>query len=166
MKTRTRKPPIVEPRIRWMVRKDLSAVLEIEERSFDYPWDESVFIDHLRRRNCIGMVVVNRDQVTGHEQVVGYMLYELQPKTLEIINFAVHPDERHQDHGRRMIEKLKNKLCPTKRIRLSIAVRETNLDAQLFFKAMGFRAVSILRDYYEDYNDEAAYVFNYRYRPA
>jgi len=41
-------------------------------------------------------------------------------------------------------------------------VRETNLTAQLFFKASGFRAISVLRSYYED-SPEDAYVMQYRY---
>ena len=36
--------------------------------------------------------------------------------------------------------------------------------AQLFFRANGFRAVSVLRHYYED-TPEDAYLMQYRYRP-
>jgi ribosomal-protein-alanine N-acetyltransferase len=34
-------------------------------------------------------------------------------------------------------------------------VRETNLTAQLFFRAQGFRAVRVLRGYYEDSGEDA-----------
>ena len=44
-----------------------------------------------------------------------------------------------------------------------LEVRETNLDAQLFFRAQGFRAVNVLRDFYED-TTEDAYLMQYRYR--
>jgi ribosomal-protein-alanine N-acetyltransferase len=44
-------------------------------------------------------------------------------------------------------------------------VRETNLSAQLFFRSLGFRAVSVLRDFYED-TTEDAYLMQYRYRAA
>ena len=42
-------------------------------------------------------------------------------------------------------------------------MRETNLDAQLFFRENGFRAVSVLRSYYSD-TPEDAYLMQYRYR--
>jgi ribosomal-protein-alanine N-acetyltransferase len=45
-----------------------------------------------------------------------------------------------------------------------LEVRETNLAAQLFFRESGFRAVSLLRDFYED-TTEDAYLMQYRYRP-
>jgi ribosomal-protein-alanine N-acetyltransferase len=44
-----------------------------------------------------------------------------------------------------------------------LEVRETNLAAQLFFRSAGFRAVSVLRAFYED-SPEDAYLMQYRYR--
>jgi len=46
-----------------------------------------------------------------------------------------------------------------------LEVRETNLDAQLFFRRMGFRAVSVLRDFYDD-TVEDAYVMQYRHEAS
>ena len=42
-------------------------------------------------------------------------------------------------------------------------MRETNLAAQLFFRSSGFRAVSVLREFYED-TPEDAYLMQYRFR--
>lgn len=64
-----------------------------------------------------------------------------------------------------MLNKLIGKLSPLRRNRVMLEVRETNLNAQLFFKAMNFRAVSVLRDFYED-TTEDAYLMQYRYNPA
>ena len=50
-----------------------------------------------------------------------------------------------------------------RRNRIILEVRETNLPAQLFFRENGFRAVSVLREYYED-TPEDAYLMQYRYR--
>ncbi len=61
-----------------------------------------------------------------------------------------------------MMAKLTGKLSQQRRNRILLEVRETNLDAQLFFRTEGFRAVSVLRDYYED-TPEDAYVMQYRY---
>ena len=61
-----------------------------------------------------------------------------------------------------MLQKLVGKLSPHRRNRVMLEVRETNLDAQLFFKSQNFRAVSVLRDFYED-TTEDAYLMQYRY---
>jgi ribosomal-protein-alanine N-acetyltransferase len=62
-----------------------------------------------------------------------------------------------------MIAKLIAKLSSQRRSRIVLEVRETNLAAQLFFRENGFRAVSVLRAYYED-TPEDAYMMQYRYR--
>ncbi len=95
------------------------------------------------------------------DTIVGYMIYELHQNRLHILNFAVHPNHRHQGVGRSMVEKLVGKLSPDRRNRIMLEVRETNLDAQLFFKAMEFRAVKVVRDFYED-TTEDAYVMQYQ----
>jgi ribosomal-protein-alanine N-acetyltransferase len=64
-----------------------------------------------------------------------------------------------------MLGKLIAKLSSQRRTRILLEVRETNLAAQLFFRKVGFRAVSVLRDFYED-TTEDAYLMQYRYRPV
>jgi ribosomal-protein-alanine N-acetyltransferase len=54
-----------------------------------------------------------------------------------------------------MVAKLISKLSSHRRTRITLAVRETNLAAQLFFRAMEFKAVRVLRGYYEDTGEDA-----------
>ncbi len=145
--------------IRWMIRRDMLEILEIEKHAFEFPWCEEDFIRCLRQRNCIGMVA-ERD-----EQIVGFMIYELHKTRLHILNFAVHPDYRRRSVGKQMVDKLIGKLSHQRRTRILLEVRETNLDAQLFFRNCGFRAISVLRDFYED-TIEDAYLMENRYQPT
>ena len=64
-----------------------------------------------------------------------------------------------------MINKLVSKLSHGRRNRILLEVRETNLAAQLFFRAVGFRATSVLRDFY-DVTTEDAYLMQFRYQPT
>ncbi len=148
----------VRVHIRWMIRRDMPEVLEIERHSFEFPWSDEDFVRCLRQRNCIGMVAEHDDRV------VGYMIYELQRNRIHVLNFAVAADRRRQGIGSQMVAKLIAKLSAPGRTRLLLEVRETNLTAQLFFRENGFRAVSVLRNYYED-TPEDAYLMQYRYRP-
>lgn len=145
--------------IRWMIRRDMPAVLAIENQCFEFAWTEEDFIRCLRQRNCIGMVAEKDDEV------VGFMIYELHKNRLHILNFAVNVDCRRQGVGHAMVNKLLGKLSHERRNRIMLEVRETNLEAQLFFKSLGFRAISVLRDFYED-TDEDAYLMQFRYQPT
>ena len=89
------------------------------------------------------------------EKVVGFMIYELHKTKLHILNFAVHPNCRRAGVGAQMVAKLISKLSSHRRTRITLEVRETNLVAQLFFRSQGFRAVRVLRAYYEDSGEDA-----------
>jgi len=141
--------------IRWMIRRDMPTVLAIERECFEFPWLEEDFIRCLRQRNCIGMVA------EAGERIVGFMIYELHKTRLHILNFAVHEPLRRRNVGSQMAKKLITKLSHERRSRIMLEIRETNLAAQLFFRSLGFRAVSVLRDFYED-TPEDAYLMQFR----
>ena len=145
----------VRVHIRWMIRRDMPEVLQTEQESFEYSWTEEDFLRCLRQRNCIGMVAEQG------EKVVGFMIYELHKSKLHVLNFAVSPNWRRGGIGAQMVAKLISKLSSHRRTRITLEVRETNLAAQLFFRAQGFKAVRVLRAFYED-SGEDAFLMQYR----
>jgi len=146
----------VRVHIRWMIRRDMPEVLQTEQLSFDFAWYEEDFLRCLRQRNCIGMVAEHG------EKVVGFMIYELHKNRLHILNFAVHPGWRRTGVGAQMVAKLVSKLSSHRRTRITLEVRETNLVAQLFFRKQEFKAVRVLRAFYED-TGEDAFQMEYRF---
>ena len=141
--------------IRWMIRRDMPEVLAIEGQSFEFPWSEEDFVRCLRQRNCIGMVAEHA------EKVVGFMIYELHKTKLHVLNFAVAPEWRRVGIGTQMVHKLVGKLSSHRRTKITLAVRESNLAAQLFFRTQAFQATRVLRGYYED-SGEDAYLMHYK----
>ncbi len=140
--------------VRWMIRRDMTEVIGIEQEAFEFPWSEEDFTRCLRQRNCIGMVAELADSV------VAFMIYELHRSRLHMLNFAVMRSHRRRGGGTQMMEKLVAKLTPDRRGRVALEVRETNLPAQLFFQSLGFRATSVLKDFYRD-STEDAYLMQY-----
>ena len=145
----------VRVHIRWMIRRDMPEVMTTERASFEYAWTEDDFLRCLRQRNCIGMVA------EADDRVIGFMIYELHKSRLHILNFAVHPSARRSGIGGLMVAKLVNKLSTHRRQKISLAVRERNLAAQVFFRAFDFKATKVLRNYYEDSGEDA---FQMEYR--
>ena len=141
--------------VRWLIRRDMPEVMEIENRSFEFPWVEEDFLCVLRQRNAIGTVYESPNGL-----IHGFMLYELHAKTLRVVNLAVAPEVRRTGVGRTMVQRLIDKLDQQKRTFIEAEVRETNLNAQVFLASAGFRAVRVLRRHYED-TDEDAILFRY-----
>lgn len=70
MTTSTIKRRKIDVQIRWMIRRDMPEVIDIEQGAFQFPWTEEDFLNSLKQRNCIGMVAEVRDRI------VGFMVYE------------------------------------------------------------------------------------------
>lgn len=158
-KDRTRPYVTTEPEamdeinVRWMIRRDLPEVLDIEQASFPHPWDEETFVECLRQRNCIGMVAEHKDRV------VGYMVYEMHKNRLHVLNLAVSTESRRQGVGTAMVAKLISKLRETRQS-IFAEVSEWNDAGIYFLRDCGFWCTAISHGHYD--NGEDAYVFRFR----
>ena len=152
---RLKKTGQLPPQMRWLIRRDMPEVMEIENRSYEFPWTEEEFLACLRQKNCIGTVY---ESSQGY--IDGFMVYELHKFTLRLLNLAVAPEVRQTGVGRSMVQRLIDKLSQQKRRFIEAEVRETNLKAQLFFSGAGFKAVQVLRRHYDETNEDA-YLFRY-----
>ena len=142
------------PHIRWLIRRDLPAVLRIEDASFREPWTEDEFVRSLRLRGVVGVVAEHQDVV------ISYMIYELLRDSIHLLSIAVHPDFRRQGVGTTMLAKLASKMEYQRRGKITTLASEINLDAQVFLRDYGFRATEVVKDYYHPGED--AYFFVYR----
>jgi ribosomal-protein-alanine N-acetyltransferase len=151
--------------VRWIVRRDMPEVMQIEQGSFKIPWTEEDFLRCLRHRNCIGMVVEKKGTKRLDPPVVGYMIYELHKSKLHVLNMAVCPKHRRMGVGSVMVDKLISKMSLRRRRVIDLHLRESNLDAQLFLKVHGFSATRLIRGFYED-TGEDGYLMEYVWEPS
>jgi len=141
--------------VRWMVRRDFAQVLAIEQACFEFPWTEQEFRQCLQQPNCLGIIAEHEDRV------VGFVVYETPKNRIFITNVAVDPEFQRRHIARQMIQKLVSKMLYQRRQKIMIEIRETNLSALLCFRALGFRASTVLKNFYEDQSEDA-YVLQYR----
>jgi len=130
-----------------MIRSDLPAVLEIEQ-SFKFAWTAKDFLRRLDQSNSIAVVAERA------EEVVGFTICALRNDNIHILKFAVNSNWRRRGVGSQIVQKLIGEVSSHRRTRLTLAVRETNLFAQLFFRELGFKAVCGLRGYHEDSGED------------
>ncbi|HEX7449628.1 MAG TPA: GNAT family N-acetyltransferase [Pirellulales bacterium] len=144
--------------IRWLRRRDLPDVLAIERASFTCPWSEADFDATLRRPYCFGLAA---EQCSSRWQsLCGYLLGALDGKCVHLLNVAVAPDSRRCGIGTRLVGEVIERLHSSGR-RLLVVLGERNVPAQLFYRAQGFRAVGVLRDFWNGTADDA-YLLEHR----
>ncbi|MEO6077286.1 MAG: GNAT family N-acetyltransferase [Candidatus Andersenbacteria bacterium] len=114
--------------IRWLLTKaDLSEVVAIERRCFEFSWTEECFRHWLGQRDCIGVVAELEDG-----RIAGFMIYTY-PR-FRILNFAVTPWAWRRGIGRKMLEKLKEKAMTKRMSHVSALVPIYCEDAIPFFQ--------------------------------
>lgn len=122
---------------RWIIRRDLRDVVQIDAASYAHPWSEEQFIAQLRLRNCIGYVAESGGAI------VGYMLYDLNRDHLPVLRFGVDPEFRRRGVGRELAKRLIDKLHQQRLRSIEITAPEDSLDSHLFLRAMGFKATGV-----------------------
>lgn len=131
--------------IRWLIRRDLEDVLEIDSECFGpRAWGEDEHLAYLRQKNAIGMVAEHEGYIAG------FMVYDLHKVRLRLVRFAVAHWAQRKGVGSALVQRLKDKLSQQRRKQIVTTVPEHNVDSQLFLKSQGFLCVATLRDEYED----------------
>jgi ribosomal protein S18 acetylase RimI-like enzyme len=126
--------------IRWMIRRDLDTVLNIDKYSHavDEHWNSEEFKTQLRERNMIAMVAETDDGI-----VVGYVVYALHKTSLTIIRFGVHLDYLGGVVEAAILDKLRGKLSAERRTMVEAAVADTDTYQQQQFAKNGFIAYAV-----------------------
>lgn len=125
-------------RIRPFTPRDLPAVRDIEIRSYPKLVDACEYAD---RWNCCSVAILD-------EKVVGFYLFSMSQvgkgKTIFLERLAVDPQWRQATIGSQLVEQM---LKDARGFRRIVAlIPESNLPAQCFLRANGFRCSNILRD--------------------
>jgi ribosomal protein S18 acetylase RimI-like enzyme len=125
------------PWVRWMIRRDIPRVVEIEQALAD-PMDEKQIIKWITQRTVIGRVV----EVDG--VVVGHMIYELMDGLLWVHRVAVDVERRRQGFGSALVRKIMGKLRRDGHAAIEVVVGEDDFELIGFFRSLGFGIVGTL----------------------
>lgn len=87
------------------------------------------------------------------DRVVGYIAYEVILDEGSLVELAVAPAYRRKGIGRRLVELMLTSCDGVQTVCLE--VRAGNLPAINLYRAMGFREISVRRDYYDDPKEDA-----------
>lgn len=136
----------VEP----MRRRDLAAILSIENVSYPKPWTNGVFLSEIEmaRRGERHYIVGRRDG-----QLVGYAGLMFVVGDAHVTNIACAP--RHQRTGvaTRLLAELAWEAIARQCQALTLEVRSSNTGAQALYRSFGFAPVGVRQKYYENVED-------------
>ena len=133
-------------RVRVATEADLGGIVAIEQEAFSDPWSRESF--H-RLLSQLALVADDGDEV------VGYIVAHWAGEESEILNLAVHPEQRRRGIARRLVEEAVVRLV-AKGVRLVfLEVRESNEGALAFYDGLGFRQAGHRPGYYRRPREDA-----------
>lgn len=123
-------------RIRDFMKSDISAMVALDAVASADPWDRNAFLRAVEHRSARVLVATIDNHLAG---------YAIQDKQ-NLVRIAVAPDFRRRGVGTELLQvALVGATREPWNDRLKAEVPDTNLDAQLFFKACGGRAIGVER---------------------
>jgi ribosomal-protein-alanine N-acetyltransferase len=128
----------------------VGAIVEIERRCFTDAWSSEMFLSEL----TVGGGSYARGAFLG-ETLVGYLFAILVMGEAHLGNLAVDPGYRRRGVAQRLLDDL---LAAARRhgdARVTLEVRESNLEARKFYERNGFLDVAIRKRYYRNPMEDA-----------
>ncbi len=119
--------------------KHLEQIMEIENKSFKYPYDSRIFRSYTG--SPLFLVAVDDDEVLG---------YALGTRSGVIVSIAVDTEHRRKGIGKALVAALSEKLNAP---RMTLTVRVSNKNAYKFYKTLGFKPRKKILNYYENGED-------------
>jgi ribosomal-protein-alanine N-acetyltransferase len=127
---------------------DLSAIIAIENVSFDAPWT----LDHFRyelHQNPFSFVFVAVEE----DQLLGYIDWWITFEIGQVNNLAVHPNLRGKGIGNLLLRDALTRFNEAQCERVVLEVRVSNFEAISLYERVGFKKRHVKEHYYENGED-------------
>jgi ribosomal-protein-alanine N-acetyltransferase len=129
-----------------MCDADLAAVIEIEERAYQFPWSEGIF------RDCLRVGYVCRVFAGLQDEVIGYAILSVAAGEGHLLNICIDPQHQGAGLGHQLLEQVLE-LADHLRVHiLFLEVRASNRAAARLYRSAGFREIARRRNYYRAEN--------------
>lgn len=128
-----------------MEEDDIPSVLEIENVSFQNPWQASTFSGEIVNRGIsYPYVIMHRI----FERIIGYIIYWKIQEEVQISNFAIHPDFRGKGIGEAVMRRVIKTIQRDGGVYVFLEVRPSNLAARSLYKKLEFEILGARKGYY------------------
>jgi len=128
--------------VRPMNEADIATVIDIEQRSYPFPWTEGILRDCLRVG--YGSIVLEFGAL-----LVGFGVIASGAGEAHLLNVCVREEFRGRGFGRALIGHLLALATSAGATMVYLEVRPANVGAIRLYETLGFRQVGVRRGYYQ-----------------
>ena len=132
-------------RFRMMEKADLPSVVKIENDCQSHPWSLLQFLDGFNAGHT-GWVACR--EFEGRELVAGFAVVATVLDESTLLNICIRPAFQKQGYGRELLRYLLDHAEANGIDKFFLEVRASNQVAIRLYESMGFRQLSVRKDYY------------------
>jgi ribosomal-protein-alanine N-acetyltransferase len=132
-------------------RRDLEAVVAIEQASFANPWTRAMFEHELEHAEISRTLVIRTPAVS----VAGFCIFWVIFDEIHINNLAIRPECRRTGLGRALLRAALEDAAARGGRRAALEVRRSNSSAIRLYESFGFRSAGVRASYYSNPVEDA-----------
>ena len=132
-----------------MTEDHVSQIAQIENLCFSDPWSENSVATELNNSYSLWLVAMDGDKVAG------YVGSQRVLDAADMMNVAVHPDNRRQGIARELVNALVSALKEKGVSSLALEVRVSNAPAIALYEQLEFHQVGLRPNYYRNPKEDA-----------
>ena len=135
--------------IKQMTDAHVAQIAALETLCFSDPWSENSVASELNNPLSLWLVALDG------ETVAGYVGSQSVLDGADMMNIAVHPDDRRQGVARELVTELTDALAEKGVKILALEVRQSNAPAIALYEQLGFQQVGLRPNYYRNPRENA-----------
>ncbi len=144
---------------------DLDEIVEIENRSYAFPWSRSVLLAEIDGKEFSYVYVTRLQQNLDFSgKIIGYIYFWVVSDEMHILNIAVDPDYRGYGCAKCMVQFALDFGQERGARSAFLEVRASNKAARQLYARLGFERIGIRKKYYSN-DKEDAYVMKKQLSP-
>lgn len=124
-----------------MLPSDIDRVVQVEQRSYAFPWTQGNFLDCLNAGHQCWVAL-------RAEQIIGHGIVTVAVGESHLLNLCVLRDQQSRGFGRRLLGHLLGKAFAHGARRMFLEVRPSNYSAIALYESLGFFEIGVRKDYY------------------
>lgn len=123
--------------MRSLVLEDARDLAEIRKTSFEDFWSEEEFVSMLSDKSFFGF-----------RECHGFILCRRALDSIDIVTFCVSPPHRNKGTGKKLLQEVLN-FAKATQCKVFLEVAEKNYVTIKLYKALGFKRISVRKNYYK-----------------
>jgi len=137
-----------------VVASDIDAILPIERRSFQQPWERVSFLNELVQRGAESLAARCSDE-KGRLHVAAYIFFRTAVAEMHILKIAVAPESRRRGAATLLMKESLAIAVANGCESAYLEVRPGNTQAVMLYHKLGFNVIGRRTNYYSETGEDA-----------